>query len=507
MVPWPVNHPGKGVMVQPAYSNLLQNSKFEGAVSGSPGTAPTNWTAGASGGSLTVTPLIVGNNLALATAAAQHFYSQSFTAAANTIYSLSIPGTFGGVLSCVTQVRIITLPAGATVAYFLDDVAVADTVVPSAGVHTLKIVLTVAATAGTPAVRLGLGCDGINRTGSVSFCCPQLVVSAYQMPYAASGAGATTSVTSTASTSGGNGLAIPLSAAMREALERSEGDGVELCAAGDGTSIVGWATQSATVESLGGELKVTTSAVGHYVRYSINVVPGGTYKYRWTSRLGTMSALKYSVYNITGGSDIIAATAYNPGDNAIIFTAPAGCNTAFVYLVRNTGVTGTAFFDNVSIQKLQPSCFTAAALCWMGVGSGDFVGTVYTNYLTVNNTLANLFYSAKTIEYFDIMNDGTSNKESGSYDVLRGYLVLKCVQINVAKTQRRVGYRRYTSAMVPIDANIVWSSWAAYDGSMNPLTHLRFGYGLTVPIGFLQVQMWSKSASDAEILGVLNYAV
>ena len=61
--------------------------------------------------------------------------------------------------------------------------------------------------------------------------------------------------------------------------------------------------------------------------------------------------------------------------------------------------------------------------------------------------------------------------------------------------------------MVAIDANIVWRSWANYDGSMNPLTHLRFGYNLTVPIGFLQVQLWNKSASDAEILKVAGYAL
>ena len=60
--------------------------------------------------------------------------------------------------------------------------------------------------------------------------------------------------------------------------------------------------------------------------------------------------------------------------------------------------------------------------------------------------------------------------------------------------------------MVAIDANIVWGSWVAYDGSMNPLTHLRFGYVLTVPIGFLQTQLWNKSASDAEILSVQDLA-
>ena len=42
---------------------------------------------------------------------------------------------------------------------------------------------------------------------------------------------------------------------------------------------------------------------------------------------------------------------------------------------------------------------------------------------------------------------------------------------------------------------------------MNPLTHLRFGYNLTVPIGFLQAQFWNKSASEAEILKVVEEAL
>ena len=54
LVAWPNYVAGRGVEVHPAYTQMLQNSKFEGAVSGTPGTAPTNWVIEHAGGVLGV---------------------------------------------------------------------------------------------------------------------------------------------------------------------------------------------------------------------------------------------------------------------------------------------------------------------------------------------------------------------------------------------------------------------------------------------------------------------
>ena len=152
--------------------------------------------------------------------------------------------------------------------------------------------------------------------------------------------------------------------------------------------------------------------------------------------------------------------------------------------------------------------FTAAALCWMGVGSGEAP-------TSSNNTL-NVRHSANDLLYFRQGADSISRSTANNVNPAgvggaapswnRGEIHLKVVQTNAEGTQFRVGNRRYTSAMVPIDA-LTWGAWVAYDGSMDPLTHLRFGYNSMVPIGLLQTQLWAKSCTDAEILNLMRYAI
>jgi len=216
MVPWPVLHPGKGVMVQPAYSNLLQNSKFEGAVSGTPGTLPTNWVF-VTPCAFAVTPLAAGNSITFAAAADRRFIRQVFTVSVSTAYRMDIKCTCDGVLQFWNILSSVSLPSGATEVRKVDGVVVGQFTVPTAGVHTITLEWTIAATGGSMSVYIGAGAGG-STTGTVTICCPQLVASPYQMPYAASGAGSTTSVTSTSATSSNNGLAIPLNAQMTAAL-------------------------------------------------------------------------------------------------------------------------------------------------------------------------------------------------------------------------------------------------------------------------------------------------
>jgi len=367
---WPVNHPGKGVMVQPAFTQMLQNSKFEGAVSGSPGTAPTNWPLIVATGSLVANGRILTYS---AGAGARHISDQTVSVLANTKYyftariNFKSSGTYANI-----SLRLLSNPAGSTITVEIDGTVVDPaTFTVTAGWHTVTSVLSVGATAGTVICRIGAGA-GANLSSplEVDITTPQFTAN-YIFPYAASGAGATTSVTSTAATSGGNGLEIALNAAMIAAL--------------------------------------------------------------------------------SGGA------------------------------------------------------FTAAALCWMGVGSGEIPAANY-NVLTGKDAATDflVFFNTRVARSYD----GTAYAtDIASVAWPRGEIHLRAVRTNAARTHFQVGYRRYTSAMVPIDAGVVWGALAAYDGSMNPLTHLRFGYNLTVPIGFLQVQMWNKSASDAEILKVMGYAI
>ena len=252
----------------------------------------------------------------------------------------------------------------------------------------------------------------------------------------------------------------------------------------------------------------------------------------------TLTAQKYCVQCFGTGAEVVCgafgtATAETPlqftGTAADCLFTPTDCEhwmlTAaggyvFPRVGKGLSVTSTASTSGGNglaiplnaqmTAALSGGAFTAAALCWMGVGSGEFsVAKFDNNILDIKN-------SATSLQYLDIYNtnsgstgsrDGTTSRTLAVSAWLRGSFLLFLVQTNTAKTQFRVGYRRYTSALVAIDANIIWSAWSNYDGSYSPLTHLRFAYGLTVPIGFLQTQLWAKSASDAEILKVVGYAI
>jgi len=374
LVTWPNYVPGRGVEVHPAYTQLAQNSKLLNAVAGSPGTGPDNWTyTVVDSPTMAVTARTVGNSLTFSGTASRGYLSMSQAMAALSVYTFSFNAICDGVLQ-IDEIQYCSLTGG-TIVVSIDGAVVADeNAVPAAGVHAFSIKITAGAVGDTAALRFGMGASAV-ATGSVTVYEPQLTLSSYVMPYAATGVGETAAIASTAATSSNNGLAIPLNAQMTAAL--------------------------------------------------------------------------------SGGA------------------------------------------------------FTAAALCWMGASNTEISITSH-NLLSNGNvvTIGGLYFQAIAGPTYPIVKsyDGvTAPAITGTWD--RGEIHLRAVQTNAAKTQFRVGYRRYSSAMVAIDANIVWGSWVAYDGSMNPLTHLRFGYGLTVPIGFLQTQLWNKSASDAEILAALEYAI
>ena len=118
----------------------------------------------------------------------------------------------------------------------------------------------------------------------------------------------------------------------------------------------GWVSNNATLAVVGGELEFTATVSVHNVQRGVTVVPGTPYLFTFLARRGTIAALKYSVYNATGLADIVPSTAYAADATMrpwqFVFIAPAGCVTANVYMARDSGSTGTAYFDNVSVKPL-----------------------------------------------------------------------------------------------------------------------------------------------------------
>ena len=219
LVTWPNYVPGRGVEVHPAYTNLIQNSKFIGAVSGSPGTPPTNWAlvVNVGDGGMSVVPYTGGNALRFTCSGDRLGYAHTIAGSANTVYTAFVTAQCDGILSIVNMFIPAAVPVGTTTVYTVDGVAANTSTIPSAGTHEIRAVTTVGATAGDIIYRMGVGISAA-VTGQATFSRPQIVASAYQLPYVASGPNSTASVASTAATSAGNGLAIPLDARMTAAL-------------------------------------------------------------------------------------------------------------------------------------------------------------------------------------------------------------------------------------------------------------------------------------------------
>jgi hypothetical protein len=104
---------------------------------------------------------------------------------------------------------------------------------------------------------------------------------------------------------------------------------------------------------------VTVSSTAHSIRQTVTVTPGGIYAFSFDAQRGTMTDLKYSVYDNTNLTNIVAPTSYYSQTNAsgpsrvtVTFTAPAGCTSVFVYPLRDSGVTGTAIISQVKLNQV-----------------------------------------------------------------------------------------------------------------------------------------------------------
>jgi len=209
----PAWHTGKGVWCGPAYTQMLTNSKFIGAVSGSPGTAPTNWTRFNSDGLFSIDT----TGYTFTVAAGRHIYSQSIAVLANTTYYYSLRALFDGVLALPDVLSGANrLPSG-TATFTVDGSAVSSGLVPAAGWRTVVATYAVGATAGNIDFRVGIGHSGA-ATGTITFA-PTLTFSTLRnAPYVASDTTGPVTVPSAAGTSGGNGMAWAMSAKMTAAL-------------------------------------------------------------------------------------------------------------------------------------------------------------------------------------------------------------------------------------------------------------------------------------------------
>jgi len=100
-----------------------------------------------------------------------------------------------------------------------------------------------------------------------------------------------------------------------------------------------------------------TNPASNGIWQSVTVTASTQYTFSFYARRGTATDLKYSVYNNTGGADIVAATSYYSSTSStdwsritLTFTTPVGCTSIRVYPVRDAGSLGTMFIWGAQLE-------------------------------------------------------------------------------------------------------------------------------------------------------------
>ena len=99
-----------------------------------------------------------------------------------------------------------------------------------------------------------------------------------------------------------------------------------------------------------------TNGGGHFVVQTISVSASTVYTFSFWVKRGTATALSYSIFNSTAGSNIVAPTSYyNQTSSAwarvsFTFTTPVGCASIAVYPLRDGGSTGTVLLWGAQVE-------------------------------------------------------------------------------------------------------------------------------------------------------------
>jgi hypothetical protein len=146
-----------------------------------------------------------------------------------------------------------------------------------------------------------------------------------------------------------------------------------------------------------------TNAGGHFLVQNIAASASTAYTFSFWVKRGTATALSYSIFNNTAGSNIVAPTSYyNQTSSAwsrvsFTFTTPVGCTSIAVYILRDGGSTGTVLlwgaqleagsFATSYIPTTTGTVVRSADVC--SITGGDFTsfynqseGTMLTNAFT-----------------------------------------------------------------------------------------------------------------------------
>lgn len=104
--------------------------------------------------------------------------------------------------------------------------------------------------------------------------------------------------------------------------------------------------------------KITTTNTSHSLYLDLTTTASTVYSFSFFAKRGTMSDLKYRVYDLSNNANIIAPTSYYSQTSnqyweriSVSFTTPSGCTSTRVYPVSNSGVTGTMFLYGCQVEE------------------------------------------------------------------------------------------------------------------------------------------------------------
>lgn len=159
--------------------NLLTNTPFAGAVSGTPGTAPTDWPFNASGGSTTATT----GAITFSATAARQIIGRSFSVAASQTQTWRVKVTSNPNGLTFNQLFAVINPDGvSSLAYYANGGLVnAVTYVPLAN-EVLSAIIVNGGTPINPTFRIGVGASA-NATGTATFTEPQIEIGSTATAY------------------------------------------------------------------------------------------------------------------------------------------------------------------------------------------------------------------------------------------------------------------------------------------------------------------------------------
>ena len=136
---------------------------------------------------------------------------------------------------------------------------------------------------------------------------------------------------------------------------------------------------------------LTTNFFNHGIRQNITVTANTTYTWSFYAKLGTMTAASYSVYNLSGATELVVATSYTSKVSkngwsriSVTFTTPTGCTSVGCYPIRDSGVTGTIYIWGCQLE------LGATASAYVPVSPA------VTNYALQSKTIASWSASSTT---------------------------------------------------------------------------------------------------------------